>query len=440
MAQKGLVAVGLCVGSVLAASLALYSCADDPKPPPAPVPAAAPAPAPPPPAPVVPAKPPGALPTLLVVQAWFKKIDGKMVPQPARLIFRQTDGTQWWTSELLDPDSNVFHKAMPWRDGVLTIGAEKAMIKHWKLDGSEWKAKVIYENSWGGKFDRFRDVEIGDLDGDGRDELALATHDQGVVAVGREGEDGAWAFQEFDKTPDIFVHEVEIGDVDGDGKKEFYVTPSERNRASGESQPGGVARYDHDGATSYVRKQVVQWPESHAKEILVADLDADGTDELYVVKEGHVVKNEAGQAELKDPVRIVRMIPEAAGWKEVVVATLDGDKQCRFLTRGDVDGDGQLELVAAGMDTGLWVLQRQPDGTFKNELVASDSGGFEHATHLADLDGNGTLEIYVASDKQREFRSYTWSGAAWEKKVIAGVTDNPAPITWNIQDGRLEIP
>ena len=31
--------------------------------------------------------------------------------------------------------------------------------------------------SWGGKFNRLRDIEVGDVDGDGKDELVLATED-----------------------------------------------------------------------------------------------------------------------------------------------------------------------------------------------------------------------------------------------------------------------
>ena len=42
---------------------------------------------------------------------------------------------------------------------------------------------------------------------------------------------------EIDEKPDTFVHEIEIGDIDGDGKLEFFATPSDRNSASG-SQAG----------------------------------------------------------------------------------------------------------------------------------------------------------------------------------------------------------
>lgn len=355
-------------------------------------------------------------------------------------IYRYHDG-QWSDAEVVeDAQSNVFHKGIAWRDGLLTIGAMPAKLVHWTKSDGAWKDTLIWEQSWGGKFDRLRDIEIGDLDGDGKDELAIATHDVGVVAVGDEAEDGTWTFQEFDPKDDTFVHEVEIGDVDGDGKPEFYVTPSDRNKASGVSQPGGVARYDYVDGT-YKRSQVVHWEESHAKEILVADIDGDGTDELYVAKEGHVehVKGKAGKRRTKlvDPAQVVRMVPNGDGtWREEVFFEMAGEEQCRFLAVGDVDHDGKNEMVAAGKGTGLWVLQ-PGEGGVTADLVDKNSGGFEHATHLADLDGDGKLEIYAASEKRgfRELRQYVWTGSDYKRTKIDDIPD--MRITWNVQDGVL---
>lgn len=380
------------------------------------------------------------VPTLLIVQAQFGKVDGKSTPLPAKLLLmRHADG-EWFRETIEDPESNVFHKAIAWRDGILTIGAERApkpaQLKHWTRDGDGWKAETIWEKAWdGAKFNRLRDLEIGDVDGDGADELVIATHDQGVVAVGDET-DGTWTFAEFDRTPDTFVHEIEIGDVDGDGTAEFYSTPSERNRASGESQPGSVFRYVPDGNGGYTSSSVVDYTESHAKEILVTDVDGDGTDELYVVREAHTEKKD-GKTERVDPVGIVRFTADGqGGFDEKVVATLDDD-QCRFLLPGDLDHDGQTELVAAGFKSGLWLLEPTEDG-FDTVLIDANSGGFEHASHAADLDGDGKLELYVAADQQKEFRQYVWNGTSFDRNVIGKIGPNKnSHITWNIQDGSF---
>ena len=413
------------------AALALAACGGGETPAPAPAPDAAPAPAP-----VEEVKEPeGPLATVLMVQAQFiaKK------PGPARMTLWRTDGKNWWDHAIEDKDSSVFHKAIPWRDGILTAGAGQvgtkppapAKLSHWTKDGDTWKETVLWSKAWGGKFQRLRDLELGDFDGDGADEIAIATHDMGVIAVADET-DGTWAVQEMDEKADTFVHEIEAGDVDGDGKVEFYATPSARNKASGESQPGGVVRYDFQGGT-YVRSDVVQWENTHAKEILVADTDGNGTPELYAVAEAVVVK-EGSEKKRNKPVTIWRFDKDGSDWKGTEVATLDDD-QCRFVMPGDLNGDGKTDLLAAAYKSGLWMLERKDDGTFEPTLIDKNSGGFEHASHVADLDGDGKLEIYVAADTQREFRVYTWNGESFDRKKVAPIPKSR--ITWNLSDGKF---
>src|SRR5690606_28280688 len=141
-----------------------------------------------------------------------------------------------------------------------------------------------------------------------------------------------------------------------------------------------------------------------------------------------------GKPEVKDPVRVVRLKPGAdpnAEWTETVVATID-DRQTRFLVPGDVDGDGKIELLAAGWKSGLWLLEPNGDGTFTTSSIDKDSTGFEHATHVADLDKDGRVEIYVAADDQKAVRRYTWNGTSFDRTVVAPI---PADhITWNLQD------
>ncbi len=367
---------------------------------------------------------------LLLSQAWFAKVDGKPKPGPARLeIWRNVGGT-WKASRLEDADSNVFHKAMPYDGGILTAAGSKATLKHWKWTGSEWTETLLWEKSWGGRFDRMRDIEVGDLDGDGVDEIAIATHDSGVVAVYDPNAEGDKVV-EMDNKVDTFVHEVEIGDVDGDGKLEFYATPTDRNKV-GKSQNGWLVRYDWDGA-KYVRSMVDEMGHTHAKEALVADIDGDGTDELFSVLEAELGPDK----QLVKPVEIRAYTRGKDGsWSHSPAATID-DKQTRFLVPGDFDGDGQQELVAAAMKTGLWLLDRQADGTWTKTNFEADSSGFEHTTWATDLDGDGQLELYVAADDQKQLNRYTYdtAGGTFSKETLGALSSDV--ITWNMTDMTL---
>jgi len=376
-----------------------------------------------------PAKPlPNGL--LLALAVLEKGPDGKPVPQPAQLGILTNDGQAWQYRAISDPDSNVFHKAMayeprPGEAGVLTAGGTRAILKLWRTGQ---QPLVIWDKDFGGKHSRMREVEVADLYGDGSAALAVVTHDQGVVATVRPMADGSYQVTELDHEPDTFVHEVEVGDLDGDGILEVYATPSLPNKLDGTPQPGEVTRYVP--ATGEGRTVVAALGDRHAKEILVEDVDGDGTDELYVAVEAvaggrvAITRFDAGT----DP---------AAG---AVIATLD-DKLCRFLTAGDVDGDGRLEMVAAAHKSGLWLLRpgADPRGEWIKTSIDPGSSGFEHAAILADLDENGTDELYVANDDDGEVNRYLWVDGEPLKETLYTYPAGLSGFTWNITTAPVDL-
>jgi len=367
--------------------------------------------------------------SLLVAQAWFYKgANGKPKPGPARLeIWRQGD-KEWEMTRLEDPESNVFHKVMPYDGGLLSIGAENAKLKKWSFLEGQWQESTIWEGSWGGKFNRLRDIEIGDVDGDGRDELVIATHDAGVVAVIHPDED--FRAEEMDEKSDTFVHEIEIGDIDGDGVQEFFATPSDRNKAN-HSQTGALVMYKWNGS-AFIRTVVDPFGKTHAKEILATDIDGDGITDLFSVVEAELI----GKTIVK-PVEIRQYKLDGNGeFQSAVVATID-DRQMRFLLSGDFDQDGRSDLIAASMKAGLFLLRQDDSGTWKRTLLDKDSSGFEHTAYGADLNGDGALELYVAADDQGALNCYRWNAKSlsFDKERIGEIPENT--ITWNIVSGRI---
>ena len=359
-------------------------------------------------------------PSLLLALAVLDTEDGAPRPLPARLgILTQT--AEGWTHRYIeDPDSNVFHKAMAYGpegapSGVLTLGGTAAVVKLWGANG---EPTTLWEEDFGGAFSRMRDAEVGDIYGDGSAAIAVATHDQGVVAVIRPDGAGGFSVHELDRQPETIVHEIELGDLDGDGVLEVYATPTAPNQVDGTPQPGKVVRYVP--AAGEGRVEVADLGRRHAKEILVDDIDGDGRDELYVSVEAV----SGGQVEIR---RYLAGTDPAAGQ---TVATFD-DQLTRFLTVGDIDGDGNKEMVAATSRRGLWLL-RPGAGEWSKELIDADSSGFEHASILLDLDGDGRDELYVASDNQDQVRRYVFDGSAWQSEVILEYTDALGRFTWNI--------
>jgi hypothetical protein len=354
--------------------------------------------------------------------------DGKPVPQPARLgVLRQVNGAWSW-SQIEDEDSNVFHKAMVYRPdadtaGIVTAGGTRAVLRLHHTDGT---VDSLWEADFGGRFSRMRDLEVGDVYGDGVPTLAVATHDQGVVATVRPGAEG-WDVVELDRQDDTIVHEVELGDLNADGVLEIYATPSAPNKLDGTPQPGEVVRYV-PGADEG-RVVVAALGDQHAKEILVTDMDQDGIDELYV----SVEFVDGGQVEIR---RYDADTDPAAG---TVVAELP-DKLCRFLTAGDADGDGTPEMVAAAHKSGLWLLRPGADGAeWTVSQIDADSGGFEHASIFTDLDGDGRDELYVANDNGSEINRYLWQDGAFVKETLYTHPAGLSGFTWNIMPAPVDL-
>ena len=206
--------------------------------------------------------------------------------------------------------------------------------------------------------------------------------------------------------------------MDGDGRNEIFATPSAQNKVDGTPKPGWVVMYRHEDG-EFSRQVVAESPDRHYKEILVADVRGTGRPCLYAVLEGQFGQS-ATPGGSQDRVEITEYRFTEAGPSGTLIAALP-DVQCRFLNAGDVDGDGKAELIASTLEAGVWMIKPGQD-EWATKLVDRNSGGYEHATALADLDGDGKLEIYAASDDQQQLRRYRWTGEEFERTDLFTIT------------------
>ena len=383
-------------------------------------------------------------PAILLAQAQFIETTdertGKTRSKPgaARLVILRQTGDQWQREILEDPDSNVFHKALFFDDpsvtdtaaAILTIGANGAAVKLWRPTDDGWAGEALWNPTFGGKQNRLRDFELGDVTGDGQPDIAIGTHDQGVIAVLSRSDDG-WQATEIDRKPKIWVHEIELGDLDGDGTPEIYATPSNPNRFD-EEQPGKIVAYRRT-PEGFQQRVVEEFTVRHVKEILVADLeDGSGRPVLLASVEGETGNRPDAPPNAKQTlIRLYHLEGDKYAGKDV--CSLPGGL-CRLLNVGDVDGDGKPELIASTYKSGIW-LARPGTDQWKTELIDADSGSFEHATALADLDGDGVQEIYVAADNQHEVRRYRWADGDWKRETLSKIEDDK--LTFGISVGEL---
>ncbi len=243
---------------------------------------------------------------------------------------------------------------------------------------------------------------MGDVDGDGRDEvvLGLAAGGNGWIAVlddnSREHALLAWVQVPLPgynlANGTVFPA---VGDVDGDGRAEIVA-------GLGKGSAGWFAIFD-DAAAGYalLAWQQVQWPNYTAgpdgrTQVAVGDLNGDGTAEIVV----GLGPGSNGWIEVFNG---------AAGafshraWLQVQWAAYNAANGTVYPAAGDLDGDGRAEIVA-GLGAG---------GAGWFESFEDERGGYHHrrwgqvpwpayaaavgATHPAvgNVDGDPAAEILI---------------------------------------------
>ena len=100
--------------------------------------------------------------------------------------------------------------------------------------------------------------------------------------------------------------------------------------------------------------------------------------------------------------------------KGAVIAEID-DSLCRFLTAGDLDGDGKKEIVAALFTVGRLVLRpgEDPMKPWSMKPIDRHSSSFEHAAIATDLDGDGLRSSMSRATTTRPCDAMSGTAGAW---------------------------
>ena len=298
------------------------------------------------------------------------------------------------------------------------------------------------------------DLVVADLDGDGRQDVAVAAFEDEAIAILRN--DGTGALMPRRLVP-LGNRPVSLaaGDLDGNGTVDLVV-----NRYYED-----VVVLRNDGQAGFAAPEIYAIT---SQELALADADGDGVLDLYdAAFWPQVVLQRANQ--LVAPSRI-----PFAGGSRVTLADLDGDGHpeavvgpselfgdgalivrgradggfgspegilipaTQPLAVGDVDGDGDIDLVYDGR--GAVIVRRNlGDGSFGIEERIATDGLSAPAPTLADLDGDGDLDLVVASgfglagvqvywnDGRGTFQSGPGLGVGGNATVVGAVTGSGRP-------------
>jgi len=283
-------------------------------------------------------------------------------------------------------------------------------------------------------------VAIGDLDGDGLPDLATATNGNNAVTVFRNtGTAGAPAFAAgVSFTVGGNPWAVAIGDLDGDGKPDLATANESTNLGLGSvSVLRNTATAGSLTTTSFAsRADFTVGTGGRTVALAIGDLDSDGRPDLATANSGSssvsVLRNTALPGSLTTT-SFATKVDFMTGWAPQAVAI------------GDLDGDGKPELAVANSGSATVSVFRNV-ATAGNLTTASfaaradfTTGAAPQAVAIGDLDGDGQPDLAVANGTDNSvsvLRNVSAGGTpAFAAKVDVATGNNPLALAIGDLDG-----
>lgn len=267
-------------------------------------------------------------------------------------------------------------------------------------DGPAWKKHVAYQND----SHRTYHVETGDVDDDGDRDIVFATKtDHSLGWLENRGGPGLWPAVIVDANCTRCFY-ARATDLDQDGRTEILAS-----RDDWQGTGGRMHLYQHSGhpsvADDWRRYDIARCPPGQGISIfIVRDIDRDG--DLDIIAGNH----QGDVLVLRNP------FPDSAcgPWDAFRVNEGSGatGRDFREIDVGDIDLDGDPDIVVADEKQNAIVWLENPGETFCGgwrEHVVDQSNVYLrwcHCVKLGDVDGDGDLDIAVAAAASNVFLLY----------------------------------
>ena len=238
-------------------------------------------------------------------------------------------------------------------------------------------------------------IAIGDLDGDGKPDLAVANISTNKVSIYRNtsttGAIGTNSYAaKVDFVTGLYPYAVTIGDVDGDGKPDLVVTNTGEYTVSILRNTATIGTIT---TGSFAAK--VDFPTGvTATSVALRDFDGDGKPDLAVANFG------SATVSIYQNTAIVGSITTGSFAAKVDFTT---NPECRSLAIGDIDGDGKPDLVTANAGSNNISILRNTTtiGAINSSSFAAKvdiaTAGHPWFVAIGDLNGDGKPDVAVAN-------------------------------------------
>lgn len=229
-------------------------------------------------------------------------------------------------------------------------------------------------------------VVIGDIDGDGKSDLAIANRGGNTVSVLRNTSNtGMISFaNKVDFTTMAKPWYIAIGDIDGDGKPDLVIIDTDSNLSV-------LRNTSNVGAISFATK-VDFITGLDPQSVAIGDLDQDGRLDLAIANEGSNTVSILRNTGSIGTISFATKVDFTTGTDPMAVAI------------GDLDEDGKPDLaVVNNFSFRVSVLRNISSiGTisFASKLDYT-TGSYPRSIALGDLNGDGKLDMAIANNNSR---------------------------------------
>ena len=226
-------------------------------------------------------------------------------------------------------------------------------------------------------------VAIGDIDGDGKPDLAIANYSSNAVSVLRNtGSSGSISFAtKVDFTTGTNPFSVAIGDIDGDGKPDLVVANSTSNTVSMLRNTGTSGSISFATTVDFATG-------TNPYSVAIGDIDGDGKLDLAVANNGSATVSVLRNTGSSGSISFATKVDFTTGTNPFSVAI------------GDIDGDGKPDLAIANSSSATVSVLRNNGSSGSISFATKvdfTTGGNPRSVAIGDIDGDGKSDLAIAN-------------------------------------------
>ena len=328
--------------------------------------------------------------------AWYPNLDGAGSFGVQRVISTSGSGATSIIAANLDGDedpdvvsASMFDNKIAWYESF----AGRGRVQFGFLNDVAFGAT---ESHWP------RSVHAADLDGDRDLDILSASFNDNKIAW-YENVNGVFSDQRVITNAADGAQDVQAADIDGDGDLDVI---------SASGYDNSIKWYENfDGNGSFDVLREVSTGANNAYAVNAADIDGDGDMDLV-------------SASFDDDTIAWYENLDGNGLFGPLLLITKAAKGATDVVAADINGDGYIDVVSASSfdDKIAWYRNLDGSGTFGSQELITDDAELATSVHVADIDGDGDLDVMSASggdDKIAWYENLDGLGVFSQGKVIS---------------------